>query len=71
MQIEYLATDRANLQKIIANALVYKKKLRINEEETHQLQVEKARFNNMKNEFGKEMLAIANERAQKMLAETS
>ena len=64
-------TDRANLEKIKANALVYKKRLKINEEDTQELQVEKARFSDIKNEFGQEMLAKAQERAQKMLAETS
>ena len=59
MQIEYLVTDRANLEKIKANALVYKKKLKINEEETQELQGEKAKFSDMKNEFGQDMLAKA------------
>ena len=71
MQIEYLMTDRANLEKIKANALKYSKKLKENEEETLELQVERARFSNMKNEFGQEMLVKAQERAQSMLAETS
>ena len=71
MQIEYLETDRANLEKIKANALVYQKKLKTNQEDTLKLQVEKARFSDMKNEFGQEMLAKACERAQEMLAETS
>jgi len=71
LQIEYLETDRANLEKIKANALVYQKKLKTNQEDTLKLQVEKARFSDMKNEFGQEMLAKACERAQEMLAETS
>ncbi len=56
-QMSYLRTDRANLEQIKSNTTIYTKKLRINEEETQELSKEKLKFSQMKDAFGKEILA--------------